>query len=145
MTWKRGSQERPALCRLPGPLFSTPGNLQRFLFVLAHSFWGWTEPASLCVPPPPLAQRFPKPLLSGTSCAVCWGASLLPGSAAALPRPSAGSRLNHCPARFPPIPLITRAGCHSPTSSLGTFVSSVVPSPLASLEAVCDKLSLWEY
>ena len=46
VTRKHGSRERLALCKLPGPLFSTPGNLLQCLFVLVHSFWGWTE--SVC-------------------------------------------------------------------------------------------------
>lgn len=94
----------------------------------------------MCVPPPPLTQHFLKPLLSGTSCAVCWGGSLLPGNAAALPCPSACSRshLNHCPAHFQPIQLITRAGCHSPTSGLGTFVSHCGSFPTSQ----CGKLSV---
>ena len=34
------------------------------------------------------------------------------------------ARLNHRPAHLQPIQLITRAGCHSPTSGLGTVPTS---------------------
>lgn len=56
---------RPALCKRPGPPFSTPDNLLCFFFVLLHSSWGWKESACLQVtPPPPLTQDFPEPLIS---------------------------------------------------------------------------------
>lgn len=103
----------------------------QFLFVLVHFFWVWTEPASLYITPPPLTQDFPKPLISGTSCAAYLGVSLPPGIAAALLHPqSCLLSCNSVKLSYNPPSVTTRAGCNSPSSNVAPSVLAAETSCL---------------